>query len=95
MSTDSQYSMIHCTGYLKPWRHIHNYDNLFGKNMDLEYESEYVGETFPASTNDVSCLVAVGRVVDTSAFTSNLSDTAKRFDFKFTIDGKFLIVDQE
>lgn len=63
--------------------------------MDLENESDYVGGTLPASANDVSCLVAVGRVVDTSAFTSNLSETAKRFDFKFTTDGKFLIVDQE
>lgn len=89
--------MIQCTGYLKPWRHIHKYDNLFGKNMDLDDQSDYVEGTLSASANDVSCLVAVGRVVDTSASTSYLSNTAKssRFDFKFTVDGKFLIVDQK
>lgn len=87
--------MIHCTGYVKPWRHIHKYDDLLGKNMDIENESDSVGGTLLGFVNDESCLVAVGKVVDISASISKLSDTSKRFDFKFTVDGKFLVVDQE
>lgn len=48
------------------------------------------------SANNISCLVAVGRIINNSASTSLLSDIVKPpcFTSKHTIDGKFLSVDQ-
>lgn len=88
--------MIHCTGYLKP-RRQNRCDNLFRENLDLEEEGCNTRETGFASSNDVSCLVAFGRVIDTSIPISNKSDTIKpsQFTFKITVDGKFLSVDHK
>lgn len=48
------------------------------------------------SANNISCLIAVGRINNTSASGSILSDIVKPpyFTSKHTIDGKFLSVDQ-
>lgn len=48
------------------------------------------------SANNISCLIAVGRINNKSASSSLLSDIVKPpyFTSKHTIDGKFLSVDQ-
>lgn len=94
---DRRYSVIQCTGYLKPLAQVNEFDDVSGKN--LEQGDDDVGNSVrmdSESTNSISCLVAVGRIINYSASTSLLSDIVKppSFTSKHTIDGKFLSVDQ-
>lgn len=94
---DRRYSVIQCTGYLKPWTQINERDGLSGKNREQSDDTDGNGAGADSeSSNNVSCLVAVGRIINYSASTSLLPDIVKPpcFTSKHTIDGKFLSVDQ-
>lgn len=90
--------MIQCTGYLKPWTQIDERDDVSGKSMEQGDDTEGSGIGGDSeSGNNISCLVAVGRIINNSAVsTSLLSDIVRPpcFTSKHTIDGKFLSVDQ-
>lgn len=89
--------MIQCTGYLKPWTQINECDNLSGKSLDQGDDNDGNGVGVDSeSVNNISCLVAVGRIINNTASTSFWSDLVKPpcFTSKHTIDGKFLSVDQ-
>lgn len=94
---DRRYSVIQCTGYLKPWTQVHECENTSVKSLDQadDNDGNDVGADSESAKN-ISCLVAVGRIINNSASTSLLSDIIKPpcFTSKHTIDGKFLSVDQ-
>ncbi|XP_050542938.1 protein cycle isoform X3 [Daktulosphaira vitifoliae] len=93
---DRRYSVIQCTGYLKPWTQIDEHDDMSGKSMEQDdTEGSGIGGD-SESGNNISCLVAVGRIINNSVSTSLLSDIVRPpcFTSKHTIDGKFLSVDQ-
>lgn len=72
-------------------------DNSSGKSMELRDDIDGNGVGVDSeSVNSISCLVAVGRIINNSTSTSHLSDIVKPpcFTSKHTIDGKFLSVDQ-
>lgn len=72
-------------------------ENSSGKSMELRDDIDGNGIGADSeSANSISCLVAVGRIINNSASTSLLSDIVKPpcFTSKHTIDGKFLSVDQ-
>lgn len=89
--------MIQCTGYLKPWTQLNECENLSVKSLEQgdDNDGNDVGADSEPVKN-ISCLVAVGRIINNSASTSLLSDIVKPpcFTSKHTIDGKFLSVDQ-
>ncbi|XP_050433160.1 protein cycle isoform X7 [Adelges cooleyi] len=94
---DRRYSVIQCTGYLKPWTQINERDDMSGKSMEQGDDTEGSGVGGDSeSGNNISCLVAVGRIINKSVSTSLLSDIVRPpcFTSKHTIDGKFLSVDQ-
>jgi aryl hydrocarbon receptor nuclear translocator-like protein 1 len=94
---DRRYSVIQCTGYLKPWTQANECHNLSSKSLDQGDDSEDNGVGADSeSTNNGSCLVAVGRIINNLGSASILSDLVKPpcFTSKHTIDGKFLSVDQ-
>ncbi|XP_025408228.1 protein cycle isoform X3 [Sipha flava] len=96
-SRDRRYSVIQCTGYLKPWTQANECHNLSSKSLDQGDDSEDNGVGADSeSTNNGSCLVAVGRIINNLGSASILSDLVKPpcFTSKHTIDGKFLSVDQ-
>ncbi|VVC43609.1 Nuclear translocator,Myc-type, basic helix-loop-helix (bHLH) domain,PAS fold,PAS domain [Cinara cedri] len=93
--SDKRYSVIQCTGYLKPWVQMNDCDDLSGKNLEQGDNNDGIGADSDSPTN-ISCLVAVGRIINNSASSSLQSDIVKPpcFTSKHTIDGKFLSVDQ-
>lgn len=98
MRSDRRYSVIQCTGYLKPWAQINECKDLSGMSMEQGDDNDGNGVmgADSESANNISCLVAVGRIINNLASTSLLSDIVKPpcFTSKHTIDGKFLSVDQ-
>lgn len=97
MFLDRRYSVIQCTGYLKPWTQINECEDLSGKSMEQGDDNDGNGIGVDSeSANNISCLVAVGRIINNLASTSLLSDIVKppSFTSKHTIDGIFLSVDQ-
>lgn len=97
VSLDRRYSVIQCTGYLKSWAQMNERDGLSAKNLEQGEDTDGNGVgTDSESANNVSCLVAVGRIINSSASTNILSDLVKPpcFTSKHSIDGKFLSVDQ-
>ncbi|XP_060839763.1 protein cycle isoform X1 [Rhopalosiphum padi] len=95
--SDRRYSVIQCTGYLKPWTQINECEDVSGKSLGLEEDNDGNGvRADSGSANNTSCLVAVGRIINNLASSSLLSDIVKPpcFTSKHTIDGKFLSVDQ-
>lgn len=94
---DRRYSVIQCTGYLKPWNQTNECDDLSASSLDQEEDNEGNGVGADSeSAKNGSCLVAVGRIINNSGTASILSDLVKPpcFTSKHTIDGKFLSVDQ-
>jgi len=97
MFSDRRYRVIQYTGYLKPWTQINECEDSSGKCMKQGDDNDGNGVgTDSESANNISCLVAVGRIINNLASTSLLSDIVKPpcFTSKHTIDGKFLSVDQ-
>lgn len=87
MSSDKKYCVIQCTGYLKSWAPA---------KIGLEEQ-----ETDSDSDScNLSCLVAVGRIIPniirtSSPSTSNLRNLQTiQFISRHAMDGKFLFVDQ-
>lgn len=88
MSSDKKYCVIHCTGYLKSWAPA---------EIGLE-EQETDGDN---DSCNLSCLVAVGRIIP-NVFQSNVTPppstfpNSKSIQFisRHAMDGKFLFVDQ-
>ncbi|XP_025832005.1 protein cycle isoform X3 [Agrilus planipennis] len=84
-NSDKRYNVIQCTGYLKSWAPA---------KIGLE-ENEAEGD----DTCNLSCLVAVGRVLPhISLVAANAHGRPKTVPIQFisrhTMDGKFLFVDQ-
>ncbi|KAK4877542.1 hypothetical protein RN001_010048 [Aquatica leii] len=85
-SSDKHYNVIHCTGYLKSWAPT---------KIGLE-DQESEGD----DTCNLSCLVAVGRILP--HIPSNISTVAQnkmttrpiQFISRHALDGKFVFVDQ-
>lgn len=88
MGSDKKYCVIHCTGYLKSWAPA---------KIGLE-EQETDGDN---DSSNLSCLVAVGRIIP-NVFQSNVSSSSNTFPnsksiqfiSRHAMDGKFLFVDQ-
>lgn len=88
MFSDRKYSVIHCTGYLKSWAPAKI-------GLD-EQEGEGEGEAC-----NLSCLVAVGRVLPTQVPPEPLRTLQHQpnlrpvqFISRHALDGKFLFIDQ-
>lgn len=86
LSSDKKYSVIQCTGYLKSWA-----QTKIGLE-ERETDSDYY-------TCNLSCLVAVGRIVpnvfDQNSTQSNHPNLRMiQFISRHAMDGKFLFVDQ-
>ncbi|KAB0795920.1 hypothetical protein PPYR_09981 [Photinus pyralis] len=82
-SSDKQYSVIHCTGYLKSWAPV--------KTAVDDHESE-VDETC-----NLSCLVAVGRIlpkIPSQLAQNKLPVRPVQFVSRHAMDGKFIYTDQ-
>lgn len=93
---DKRYSVIQCTGYLKPWVQMNDCDDLSGKSLEQGDNNDGMVTDSESANNNIFCLVAVGRIINNSSSSSLLSDIVKPpcFTSKHTIDGKFLSVDQ-
>lgn len=86
MNSDKKYCVIHCTGYLKSWAPA----KIGLEEQDTDSDSD---------SCNLSCLVAVGRIIPNifraSAPSSNLRNLQKiQFISRHAMDGKFLFVDQ-
>ncbi|KAF5278310.1 hypothetical protein FQR65_LT03579 [Abscondita terminalis] len=85
-SSDKHYNVIHCTGYLKSWAPT---------KIGLE-DQENEGD----DTCNLSCLVAVGRVLPHLSSNANTVTQNKpltrsiQFISRHALDGKFVFVDQ-
>ncbi|CAG7829853.1 unnamed protein product [Allacma fusca] len=78
-TSERKYTVVHCTGYLKSWAKVGMYE--------AEGEAE--------DACNLSCLVAVGRVLP-SISSSSMGSKSRSVTFvsRHTADGKFVFVDQ-
>ncbi|XP_045464697.1 protein cycle isoform X2 [Harmonia axyridis] len=84
--TERRYAVMHCTGYLKSWHPT----KIGIDETDIDID----GDSY-----NVSCLVAIGRIMNHIASTATASQQRIntmpiQFVSKHTLDGKFLFVDQ-
>uniref|UniRef100_A0A1I8QB71 Cycle n=1 Tax=Stomoxys calcitrans TaxID=35570 RepID=A0A1I8QB71_STOCA len=87
LSIDDKYRVIQCTGYLKSWTPIK--------------EENHDGDSDDQITNNVSCLVAIGRIPSNileeqipSSLDNHPNIRHINFLSRHSVDGKFLFIDQ-
>ncbi|XP_061391577.1 protein cycle [Musca vetustissima] len=87
LSMDDKYRVIQCTGYLKSWTPIK--------------EENHDGDSDDQITNNMSCLVAIGRIPSNvledqipSSLDHHPNIRHVKFLSRHSVDGKFLFIDQ-